>query len=120
MSRGKGFGLLQGFAGDGGDMGAPAEFFAVDDQFIKRVGRLPFQAGGNIGVGGQRAVDGEIFDLIARQHQLAAQPVGFDFQRFFAQGPEVIIQCRACNIGLPDAPPAARHTVQQFNSVERK
>ena len=122
---GKGFGLGQGFSGDGGDMGVVAVHRPVIGQIMHVVGCGPVQREGDALfahdlVRQKAGLDGQVTDLFIGQHQFAQQARGVDFLCGVAQGRQGGGQVGRIQRDIAHKVPARRHAVQQADAVKRQ
>ena len=121
MGDGEAFGLVQGFAGDHGDLRAILTGDVIPDQFGHRIGGLAFQTGGNLGLAagliGAGRGDVQILDLGIGDHKLGREALrgkrfGLGLQRGEGGGKVIDIEG-----GVADFGPAAFCAVQQRDAV---
>ena len=115
----KGFGLVQRFAGNHGDVHACTCARPVEHQILDIIGRAPHQSGANlvapICIIGAGRIQFQIFDLRIRQHQLGCQPARRQPQCRAAQIAQSLCQIGGVERGFTDLQPTARGAMQKAN-----
>ena len=114
---GKRLGLVQGFAGDDGDLHFCAAARPVEHQIFDIVRRAPDKGCAylvaTIRVVGAGCLQFQILDLRIWQHQLGGQPTGRQPQGRAAQIPQRLCQIGGIECGFTDLQPTARGAMQK-------
>ena len=114
---GKSLGLGQGFAGDGGDIGAPAAPDIIIGQIVNRIGGGPHQGAAHVIFGSTGGVQRQIADLVVRDQHLGAHSLAVQRQPGLAQDRKLAGQIRGVQRHLAHQTPAGADAMQQHDAV---